>query len=237
MAKIVLFFCAIILASAAALPTQSADGGVVDIIKKVVHKLEDIMEKVFTEGPNFIDTFPDKYDDRLTKVLDVTRTVLTKIAQALKVVIDKVAEQSNDAGKKLVSCVEQHEADLVNIRVALVEGAGKCVKDSVVALVNTGAPLLKDLTEIHKQARDAAEEIDNCEGDNAAGLLCVFQVAMDILKVDLQIPDAVKGDIQPVIDAGKALHTAGKKCIHDQVPAFYANTGKLLGEIATCAAA
>ncbi|CAG9838584.1 unnamed protein product [Diabrotica balteata] len=237
MAKIVLFFCAIILASAVALPSKSDDENLIDIVKKVVHKIEDLLDKVFADGPNFIDTFADKYDEDLTKVLDYTRTVLTKLVEALKPLVDNIAAQSTDAGKKLVSCIEQHESDIVDIRVTFVEGAGKCVKDSLVALVKTVAPVLKDLSGVHDQAKEAANEIDQCQGNDAQTLLCVVQVASDLIKVLTEIPDAVKGDIQPVIDAAKAIASSGKQCVVDQIQPFYVNAGNLLGEVVSCAAA
>ncbi|CAH1284069.1 unnamed protein product, partial [Diabrotica balteata] len=237
MAKIILFFCAIILASAVALPSQTADDSLIDIVKKIVHKIEDIIDKIYEKAPGIIDGFADNYDDNLKKALDFLEKIAIQGIRALKPIVDKIAEGSNDAGKKLVSCIESHDTEIVDIRIQLYDGVAKCVKNDLVALVKTLSPIVKDLSGIHEKAKEAANEIDQCQGNDAQTLLCVVQVASDLLKVLTEIPDAVKGDIQPVIEAAKALAKDGLKCDEDQIEPFFANAGKLLGEIASCAAA
>ncbi|XP_072390007.1 uncharacterized protein [Diabrotica undecimpunctata] len=237
MAKIILFFCAIILASAVALPSKAADDSLIDIVKKIVHKIEDIIDTIYEKAPGIIDGFADNYDDNLKKALDFLEKIALQGIRALKPLIDRVAEGSNDAGKKLVSCIESHDTEIIDIRIQVLDGVGKCIKNDLVTLVKTLSPILKDLSGIHEKAKDAANEIDECEGNDAQTLLCVVQVASDLLKVLTEIPDAVKGDIKPVIEAALALAKDGLKCDEDQIEPFFANAGKLLGEIASCAAA
>ncbi|CAG9838585.1 unnamed protein product [Diabrotica balteata] len=238
MAKIILFFCAIILASAVASPSKAAaDDSLIDIIKKIVHKIEDIIDKIYEKAPGIIDGFADNYDDNLKKALDFLEKIALQGIRAFKPLIDRIAEGSNDAGKKLVSCIESHDTEIVDIRIQLYDGVAKCVKNDLVALVKTLSPIVKDLSGIHEKAKEAANEIDQCQGNDAQTLLCVVQVASDLLKVVAEIPDAVKGDIQPVIDAAIAMSKIGLQCSEDQIAPFFANSGKVLGEIASCAAA
>ncbi|CAG9838586.1 unnamed protein product [Diabrotica balteata] len=237
MAKIILFFCAIILASAVALPSQTADDSLIDIVKKIVHKIEDIIDKIYEKAPGIIDGFADNYDDNLKKALDFLEKIAIQGIRALKPIVDKIAEGNNDAGKKLISCVESHDTDIVDVRIEMLRGVAKCIKDGLVTLVKALAPIVKDLSGVHDKAKEAANEIDQCEGNDAQTLLCVVQVASDLLKVVAEIPDAVKGDIQPVIDAAIAMSKIGLQCSEDQIAPFFANSGKVLGEIASCAAA
>ncbi|XP_050510689.1 uncharacterized protein LOC126887305 [Diabrotica virgifera virgifera] len=237
MAKIILFFCAIILASAVASPSKVADDNLIDIVKKIVHKIEDLLDKVYEKAPAFIDGFADNYDDDLKKALESLEEIALKALRQLRPLIDKIAEGSNDAGKKLVSCIESHDTEIVDIRIQVLDEVAKCIKNDLVALVKTLGPIVKDLAPIHEQAKDAADEIDECEGNDATTLACVAQVAGDLLQVLVKIPEAVKGDIKPVIEAAIAIAKDGLQCSKDQIEPFFANAGKLLGEVASCAAA
>ncbi|XP_050510691.1 uncharacterized protein LOC126887307 [Diabrotica virgifera virgifera] len=235
MKKITLFFCAIILASVAALPNKVADDNFIDDVKKIVHTIEGLIDELFTTGPNFIGTFADKYHWYLTKVLNYTRTAITRALEALEPILNQIAAQSTDSVKKLISCIEEQENGIMALRVNFVAGVGKCIKDDLVALVKTVAPLLKDLSGIHEEAKKAANEIDQCQGTDQQALLCVVQVISDILKVATKVPDAVKNDFQPVVDAANAFAVSGKQCVASQVDPFCTSAGKLLNKVIICA--
>ncbi|XP_072392053.1 uncharacterized protein [Diabrotica undecimpunctata] len=237
MEKITLFFGVIIFTSVVALSNKADDGNLIDIVKKIVHKIEDLIDELFATGPNFIDTFADKYHWYLTKLLNYTRTAITRALEALEPILDGIAAQSTDAGKKLISCIEQQKNGIMALRVNFVAGAGKCMKDDLVALVRTVAPLLKDLSGIHDEFKKAANGIDQCQGSDQQTLLCVVQVLSDLLKVAAEIPDAVKNDFQPVVDAVKAFSISGKQCVANQVDPFCVSAGKLLNKVISCAAA
>ncbi|XP_072390005.1 uncharacterized protein [Diabrotica undecimpunctata] len=237
MTKITLFFCAIILASTVALPSKPAEDSLIDTIKKIVHKIEDIVDEIYNKAPSIIDNFADKYDDNLEKALSFLDKIALEGLRALKPLLDSIAAQSTDAGKKLISCVESQDTDIVDVRIEMLRGVAKCIKDGLVTLVKALAPIVKDLSGVHDNAKEAFNEIDQCEGNDTQTLLCVAQVASDLLKVIAEIPDAVKGDIQPVIDAAIAMSKIGLQCSEDQIAPFFANSGKVLGEIASCAAA
>lgn len=86
--------------------------------------------------------------------------------------------ESSDAGKKLAGCVVAARDDILNVPVTFFDDSSKCISDDLLALVKLMGPLVKDLEGIQTEAKAAADGIDDCEGSDLSGLLCVAQVSI-----------------------------------------------------------
>ncbi|KAG5881371.1 hypothetical protein JTB14_005198 [Gonioctena quinquepunctata] len=234
--KFIVLVCALLAAQAQAYPQSSVeDISIIDIIKKLLGPAEKLVDEYFDKVDKIVVEISQDAGSLQAKSVDLVDKVLDRVWTGLEKKLDHVKEKGNDDTKKVVGCIEASGSDLKIIPRDIYDNSTKCLIPSIQEIAVLAADLHDDIQKIKTDAFDAANKLQDCEGDTLQETICALNVVKEWAAVFLNIPKPTLDKVGNIINKTKDVISKDvPPCVQPVIQRHVVRAYEVINNISTC---
>ncbi|CAG9853989.1 unnamed protein product [Phyllotreta striolata] len=207
----------------------------VDIIQKIVQVAEKVVDNFIEVLNTLIIEVKKNFSNAQTEVLKLVDKVATREMDKFNKIIIDVSKQSDVDGQDLIKCIASEEHESIIVAKNLVESITTCARNDLVAFLIRLHPLITDLSIVQNLAKTELANLSNCEGSDTKAVLCVLNVATNVIDIISQQVPKISQDVQPVLDNWPILKSAVVSCWKNTTkPGVISDAANVINKIAAC---